>query len=271
MQHLLTEYATVTDDELISNAKQLQDPWDNSLPLSGLWARQDQLRDFSLGHDDITMETMTRSTFTILENLGVYPETCRDWRLLPRAQQTWATLKRIFKSADEIYRIQVNAGHFANLATRTPTPRGGAQTTLTRPNVYANGLPRGVVVPPDENGRAPRQPDWIPYCFTHGVTWDPTHTSNTCANPCANHVRYATIDNMIGGNNTIRRQSGERAYGPAQPRARQRNGAGRGGGRGPPNPNLGREFVNGAWHNPDDLAEARLNPIPPGGPEGDRE
>ena len=200
LQHMLTEHATVTDDELIENANKLKEPWDSSIPLAGLWARQEALRRFSMAHDEITVANMTRTTFTILEETGIYPETCRTWRLKTAAQKTWAQLQTDFKAADKLHRAQTNAGHFANLATTA---------AVWTPARLRNPPPPGPT---------------ITYCFTHGVTWNEAHTSLTCNHPCAGHIPTATIDNMQGGNNTISRQRGEIIHRPAQPQRRQRPG-----------------------------------------------
>jgi len=240
VQHMLTEYATVTDDELIGNLFSLNELWDTAVPLAGLWARQTEIRRFSVGHDEITIANMTRSTFTILEKMGIYPETCRTWRLKPRAQRTWALLQSEFKAADKLHRDQATAAHFANLATTTalrPNRRPDAPPVVFAtgfddpplPAIFANGLPReggGPVAHPE--GFQPRDPNWVPYCFTCGVTWNANHTGVTCPRPCEGHLPHATIDNMCGGNNIIKRQHGERPHGPAQARPRrQRPAAGR--------------------------------------------
>ena len=59
------------------------------------------------------------------------------------------------------------------------------------------------------------------YCWTHGLGFNKDHTSLTCTKKAEGHKEDATILNMQGGNNTIRRQQGERAVWkplPRQPR-----------------------------------------------------
>ena len=50
------------------------------------------------------------------------------------------------------------------------------------------------------------------YCWTHGVNFAPNHNSQTCRNPLEGHVRTATEENMMGGNNSVRRQPNEQVH-----------------------------------------------------------
>ena len=38
------------------------------------------------------------------------------------------------------------------------------------------------------------------YCWTHGATNNPSHTSQTCRNPAPGHQTTASINNTMGGN-----------------------------------------------------------------------
>ena len=49
------------------------------------------------------------------------------------------------------------------------------------------------------------------YCWTHGLSMNPNHTSATCNCQAPGHQTAATLQNMMGGNNTIARPRGERA------------------------------------------------------------
>ena len=52
-------------------------------------------------------------------------------------------------------------------------------------------------------------PAGMGYCFTHGLTYNEAHTSETCNHPCPEHDRTATMFNMKGGNNMIKRLPNE--------------------------------------------------------------
>ena len=65
------------------------------------------------------------------------------------------------------------------------------------------------------------------HCWSHGL--NKTHKSCDCNWPEPGHQKAATVDNMLGGKNTISRIKGERAiYKPPpkqdRPNSRNRNG-----------------------------------------------
>ena len=60
--------------------------------------------------------------------------------------------------------------------------------------------------------------DQLHYCWTHGATRNKDHTSKTCSRPAEGHKTEATLFNMMGGNNSIQRQRGERAVFKRKPR-----------------------------------------------------
>jgi len=201
LQHLIATYAPVSADELEDNAAALRAACDPSQLIVGLWARQTDLQLFSVGHDNISWPTVVRTTVGILEAMGIYPETIREWRMRAPQHHTWANLMADFNHADQEFRRQatVSTQHYANVA------RAG------RP-------------PPVSNPEAPVFPH---YCFTHGVTWLPNNDSPHCDHPCEGHQVTATMENMMGGNNTIRRRPDQSPHPTAQPRRRaHRNPAG---------------------------------------------
>jgi hypothetical protein len=218
MQHLLATYATVTADELNSNQARLNDPWDPSEPIAALWVRQTEIQAFAQPHDPISWNTITRATVTLFDNSGVFPEAIRDWRRRTPANQTWANLQQDFNYADRELRRRATVNNFANLATT-------AIASQQQARYAAVGIEAVPVHIPQANAALAAVLRQNPhYCFTHGVTWDGDHTSQCCNHPCEGHQREATFFNMMGGNNTIRRQPGERPHPQAQPRRRRPGG-----------------------------------------------
>jgi hypothetical protein len=89
----------------------------------------------------------------------------------------------------------------------------GQPATLQALLATGNRQPQGPPPPPPLPQMVLHQhPDgrWY-YCWTHGLSNNPQHTSATCTSPAEGHQRTATIDNMLGGNNSIRRRRNERA------------------------------------------------------------
>ena len=52
----------------------------------------------------------------------------------------------------------------------------------------------------NRNSNNPRRPP-THYCWTHGGTINPFHTSQRCQRPAEGHVREATLEDRRGGNN----------------------------------------------------------------------
>ena len=52
----------------------------------------------------------------------------------------------------------------------------------------------------NNNRNNQNRPRTAAYCWTHGGTPDPFHTSQTCMLPAPGHVREATLQDMRGGN-----------------------------------------------------------------------
>jgi hypothetical protein len=48
------------------------------------------------------------------------------------------------------------------------------------------------------------------YCWTHGLSRDSTHNSNSCPRKQDGHEATATVDNMLGGNPMISRNAGKK-------------------------------------------------------------
>ena len=49
------------------------------------------------------------------------------------------------------------------------------------------------------------------YCWSHGLSTNSEHTSATCTSPADGHQAAANLNDMMGGNTTIKRRRGERS------------------------------------------------------------
>jgi hypothetical protein len=155
---------------------------------------------------------------------SLFPDGCREWRLTPDAQQTWANFKIHF-ARQERDRLETattaTAGYsgtaFATVSHPTPVPPHGeahaAAATITpaaladllaevsRLRLACTPVPR-TATPPVTRG----------YCWTHGSSTNASHASTTCKNRADGHMEAATWRNKLGGN--------PNAYAPAPRRSR---------------------------------------------------
>jgi len=153
VQHLIVTYATVTAAELEENTTALHAAWNPSQPIVGLWACQTELQLFSMGHDDISWPTVVQTTIGILEAMGTYPETIREWRMRAPAQHTWANLMAAFNQADQEFRCQatVSTPHHANMARAGQPPWPPSLEPLSSPGIVSHMAAPGILsttIPP---------------------------------------------------------------------------------------------------------------------------
>lgn len=195
LQHLRSNYGTVTPDDLRINLKNLTRQWNPDQPLTDLWAQIKICQDFAApSAEPIPDATVIRLTIDNLEEAGVFTYDIRDWRKLLPAQQTIANLKQHFNLADvdRLRQLSSKSAGYAALANRTNTPH--------HPTGQAN-----KIAPPSASSF-----DFIcsqQYCWSHGliiVPHDNPHNSQTCKNRLPGHCADATLLNSMGGCNLIR-------------------------------------------------------------------
>ena len=59
------------------------------------------------------------------------------------------------------------------------------------------------------------------YCYTHGLSNNPLHTSASCTNRAERHQEAATLSNPMGGSNIIRGRGFRGSHNNRNRRARQ--------------------------------------------------
>jgi hypothetical protein len=198
LAHLQLTYGTLTVDELASNIAKMNKPWSPNDAIEVLFEQIRESRLFAAATDPISEATALRSALDNVENSGVFGEAIRDFRKQAEADKTYANFLTDFNRADaERRRILTtkSAGyHSASTAVTTnpKTPTAGDSAAFA----HSNNKPASI--------------SGIFYCWTHGVGFNKDHTSTTCNAPQSGHRSEATIVNMMGGNNFVRRQRGEK-------------------------------------------------------------
>ena len=200
--HLILTYGTINEDDLAMNLENCEAAWDPNTPLEGVFANTLKCAQFAAaGNDPISDANKVRLTLKAIEKSGVMEEPISDWRKKPVAQRTWANMAVHFTTANK-ERLRkttaAQAGFNSANATQQQQQRRPSATSAT-PSTTIGGMA-------------------FYYCFTHGLGKNADHTSATCTNPCPEHKRDATADNMMGGNNTIRRRRNERSVITRPPR-----------------------------------------------------
>ena len=199
LNHLKSEYGTMTPEELERNRTALSEPWNLDDPIEDLWSKIANIqRVAAFGNvpiPDITVITLTLSMF---ETTGLLATTTEKFRLRPIVDWTLDLFKAEFKLGNQERVRKLTAGaagfhgaHQAILATPLPTSTAAAAVTPTPAVTPATA--RHVTV---EGGK-------MYYCWSHGLSRHSNHTSATCLHKAAGHKDDATAFKMKGGNNTI--------------------------------------------------------------------
>lgn len=196
LAHLDTTYAVVDQDALKTNLDNLSAPWEPSETMEPLWQRGVLARQVAaVGQVPITEAQLLLIFRDILKSSGLFTLDLRDWDKLPAAQRTLAHFQTTFTEANKERVKNLTSGqqfHAKSIPAQAYAANPPSKST-TDPFILAT--PSGTR---------------LSYCWTHGVTNNPDHNSRTCTRKGHGHQEDATIDNMMGGNNTIRRKPKEK-------------------------------------------------------------
>jgi hypothetical protein len=180
LELLDTDYGAITTDDLEANFAKLSLPWDPTSPIENVFTQVTSVRQFAVaGGDPISDATATREILKIFEQSGVFETALEQWRLQAINLRTYALLLPFFRTRNT-ERLRVLG--------------------LTGNKYSANKV--------EQNSK--HLMDQLAYCWTHGASTNAAHTSATCSNKQDGHVDSATLLDMKGGNNFIRRAPGER-------------------------------------------------------------
>jgi hypothetical protein len=220
LTHLETTYAIVDQDALKANLDSLSAPWDPTETMEPLWQRGTLARRIAAaGQVPITDAQILLAYRDILKNTGLFLLDIRDWDKLPANQKTLATFQAAFTAANTERLKNLTSGQHFGTHQRVPGQAFAATGTRA-------GVPPSTPPLVTAGTFAANSSTQLAYCWTHGVSSNSAHTSHTCSRKGEGHQQNATIDDMMGGNNTIRRKPREKnIYLEKNPRRNAANGA----------------------------------------------
>jgi hypothetical protein len=155
-----------------------------------LWKYIRVCQKYALDHDPISEATAVRAAVQNLEKTGVFTNAIQDWRKLGAVNHTMDQLKLLFNKADKERR--------RHLTTHDAGYAGAATQPATTPNL-----------PPPVTPPAASPLSHLHYCWSHGLGPNRSHTSSTCRDKAPGHRDSSTVNNMLGGCNTIHRRRGK--------------------------------------------------------------
>lgn len=199
LEHLRTEYGTMTPEELEQNRAALSEPWNFDDPIEDLWAKISNIqRVATLGALPIPDLTVITLTLAMIEKTGLLTTTTEKFRLRPTSEWTLGLFKAEFKlgNQERIRRLTASDAGFHgahHTSVVTPPPNTAAASTTALPSTSTATPTQHVSV---EGGK-------LYYCWSHGLSPNRNHTSATCLHKADGHRDDATAFRMHGGNNTI--------------------------------------------------------------------
>lgn len=198
LNHLRSEYGTMSPEELERNRSALSAPWNFDDPIEDLWAKISNIqRIATLGQVPIPDITIITLTLTMIEKTGLLATTTEKFWLRPIDEWTVARFKSEFQLGNKERIRRLTAGdagfHGAHQAAIVPPPPTAVAAAAVTPVAAPLAASRPVVV---EGGK-------MYYCWTHGLSPHRNHTSLTCHRKADGHKDDATAFKMKGGNNTI--------------------------------------------------------------------
>lgn len=200
IEHLENAYGQVDQDALDANRTELELPWEPAESIEPLWKRFITCQQVATaGNDPITNATLVRVGRKILMETGQFDLDIREWDRRPAAQQTWPLFRAFFTAANKERAKKATAKDLTHRALALKRTGSGSDPRASPLTVGSNASSQGSQV------------DGMGYCWTHGLGNNPDHTSATCKKKGTGHQESATVSNMMGGNNTIRRARGEKS------------------------------------------------------------
>lgn len=189
LAYLVQEYDLITQDDLKTNRDKLDAPWDASEPIYKLWNRTLAIQRFAIaGKYPIPDITIIHMLLTVLMNTGVFATHIIIWKQKPNAEWTVDNFKKFFNEANKerLLHTAKEAG-YANAVKTTASIANNAKNDT---NKSGTTFDKTYVTLGDKK---------IYYCWSHGGSTNPNHTSLSCNRPKTGHITNSNWLNTCGG------------------------------------------------------------------------
>jgi hypothetical protein len=217
LTHLLNTYGTMTSADRDANQARMSAPWSPPTPIEALFHQLEAGQRFAdRAAEPIADTQLARMGHQLVLKSGMFPDGCREWRLKPAADQTWANFKTHFarQDLDRQETATSTSGGYNGTAFHVQATLPASDSTPTGTALAATVLPSGpeliaLLAELAQLRAAAKTPATRTtptsargYCWTHGSTANSAHTSATCKNKLPGHIDSATWRNKQGGNVT---------------------------------------------------------------------
>jgi hypothetical protein len=112
LTHLLTYYAMIAPTELTQNYERLDTLYDPNQPIEMLFQQIQEARAFAVeGGQPYGAAMIVNLAYTLVFNMGLFPDSCRAWKSRAIAGKTWAQFKLDFATAHRELRLTNQTEH----------------------------------------------------------------------------------------------------------------------------------------------------------------
>ena len=201
IEHVTQFYGTVTRADLDANLTKLESPWEPTESMEGLWTRCTSCVNVAnAGGEPIQDAHKIRIMLKVLTATGLFSLDIRDWNKRLAPERTWNHFKTFFANANRERCANMTAGDYRHQAHAAVVGgRSGATSPTFSEITQASTFTEATATMKD-----------VKYCWSHGLyPRGNGHTSKECQHKRTGHKEDATMFNMQGGNNSIRRTRGE--------------------------------------------------------------
>jgi hypothetical protein len=199
--HLSTQYGTLEASDIEANRNKLAEQWNPDEPFENFWLRVKRIRAVATaGADPIQDGATIELSLTAFRKAGVYDHAITTWEDKPLTDQTWENFHTHFNHHEKT-RIK-------RLTTKAAGYHGANHGKAVTPDTNNKPTEIAASIKPLPTGHKDKQNfecDDIQlfYCWTHGLSKNPKHTSASCNAPAEDHRTDATLENRLGGINKI--------------------------------------------------------------------
>jgi hypothetical protein len=205
IKHLVTTYGKIQPEEIAANTARMNADWDWNVPIEDYWVRWEECQSFAnRAGEPLLVATMIRVAFSHFEKSQQVATHCAAWNAMPppnpapTPEELWVLFKTHFNKAERDRHRQLTASgagyNGANAAVVTPSTETAAA---------AQNSTSATTGTPPKAQKALFADGTGGYCWTHGVTKNPKHTSATCEHHADGHKEKATIFNRMGGSTKL--------------------------------------------------------------------
>jgi hypothetical protein len=192
LSHLTTTYGQLTSADLKNNRANLTEQWNPDEHLENLWRHIHVICSVATaGGSDITDGSTIELTLEALQKAGVYNRAITTWYDNDETNHTLPKFMLHFTKHEKEchHKLTARSAGFRGANNVTPEPATPPATTIPG-NAY-----RGNEGTPAFNSNKIE----LYYCWIHGLSRNPQHTSSQCQSKSDNHQDTATLDNRMGG------------------------------------------------------------------------